>query len=324
MTAVSGRVEWLSRFGIAGWARPGAAAGAGSDGAPDAMPVTLEVSAGARLLGVVRAADYRPDLAAAGEGDGTGGFTLWFDPPLLGAAPVRVETPSGDALPGTPLALPPVRPPASPAPPAHRGLAADIGAPLAVVIDEAAPDAARDAGSAAVTSHMAALRRLGYAVAFATRGTAAATIAGSAGRVRLAYLHRLRSMLDWAGPIRAANPGVRVLYALADLESLRAARQADVLGGAPPHGLMEAEAEALAEADAVVTHSTAEAAVLAARHPGLAVHVVPWAIGLAPVTTAFSARRGIGFLGNFGHAPNRDAAAMLLDAVMPRVWRRGK
>ena len=209
--------------------------------------------------------------------------------------------------------------------PAHRAPAADVGAPLALVIDEAAPDAARDAaGSAAVTSHMGALRRLGYAVAFAARETAAAMIAGSAGRVRLAYLHRLRSMLDWAGPIRAANPGVRVLYALADLESLRAARAADVLGGAPPRGLMEAEAEALAEADAVITHSAAEAAVLAARHPGLAVHVVPWAIGVAPVTISFLTRRGIRFLGNFGHAPNRDAAAMLLEAVMPRVWRHGR
>jgi glycosyltransferase involved in cell wall biosynthesis len=312
MTAVSGRVEWLSRFGIAGWARAGK------------EPVTLEVSAGARLLGVVRAADYRPDLAAAGEGDGTGGFALWFDPPLLGPAAVRVATPAGAALPGTPVAVPPLPrpPPGKDWPPGK--LAADVGPPLALVIDEAAPDVARDAGSAAVTSHMGALRRLGYAVAFATRATAAATIAGSAGRVRLAYLHRLRSMLDWAGPIRAANPGVRVLYALADLESLRVARAADVLGGAPPRGLLAAEAAALAEADAVITHSAAEAAVLAARHPGLAVHVVPWAIGVAPVTTPFGVRRGIGFLGNFGHAPNRDAAAMLLEAVMPRVWRRGR
>ena len=134
MTAVSGRVEWLSRFGIAGWARAGEGPGGGG--------VTLEVSAGARLLGVVRAADYRPDLAAAGEGDGTGGFALWFDPPLLGPAAVRVETPAGGALPGTPVALPPPPPLLRPA---HRAPAADVGAPLALVIDEAAPDAARDA-----------------------------------------------------------------------------------------------------------------------------------------------------------------------------------
>jgi hypothetical protein len=304
MGELRGRLEWISRLGIAGWAREGAG------------PATLEVSAGARLLGVVRAAEYRPDLAAAGEGDGIGGFALWFDPPLLAPAAIRVATPEGTALPGTPAALAPL-----PALPVGR-VAPDRGAPLALVIDEAAPDAARDAASAALTSHMGALRRLGYAVAFAARAQAAAMLATTAGRVRLAYLHRLRSVLDWAAPIRAANPGVRVLYALADLESLRAARQAAVLGGAPPRALEAAEAAAFAEVDAVITHSDAEAALLARRHPGLAVHVVPWAIASAPVTVPFAHRRGIGFLGNFGHAPNLDAAAMLLDAVMPRVWQR--
>ena len=312
MTAVSGRVEWLSRFGIAGWARAGEGPGGGGVtlevwpargcwawcAPPTTAPTWRRRARGRhrRVRAVVRPAAARPGRSAGGN--------------------ARGRCPAG-----TPVALPPPPPLLRPA---HRAPAADVGAPLALVIDEAAPDAARDAaGSAAVTSHMGALRRLGYAVAFAARETAAAMIAGSAGRVRLAYLHRLRSMLDWAGPIRAANPGVRVLYALADLESLRAARAADVLGGAPPRGLMEAEAEALAEADAVITHSAAEAAVLAARHPGLAVHVVPWAIGVAPVTISFLTRRGIRFLGNFGHAPNRDAAAMLLEAVMPRVWRTG-
>lgn len=301
--ALGGRLEWVGRHGAAGWARCGAS------------PAMLDLWADGTHLGRVTADGYRPDLAAAGLGDGDCAFAVWFAAPLT-AARLCVTGPDGTPLPGSPARLPPPVGPAAWRP--------NRGAPLALVVDEAAPDAARDAGSAALLSHMAALRALGWAVRFATLAEAPAALAAAAGRVRLAYLHRLRPMLALHAAVRAANPGVRVLFALADLASLRMDREHTLLGGDPAalHGLHGAEAAALAAADSVLTHSATEAALLRAADPALAVGVVPWAVAPSPPPPPFAARSGIGFIGNFGHAPNRDAASVLLDAVMPLVWRQ--
>jgi hypothetical protein len=197
----------------------------------------------------------------------------------------------------------------------------DTGPPLALVVDEAAPDAARDAGSVALLSHMAALCRLGYSPVFSTMAEAAGTVTRTAGRIRLAYLHRLRPMALLARCLRAANPGVRVIYSVADLAHLRAEREAAVLGGTAPPGLRAAELAAARAADAVVTHSAVEAALLERALPGARVHAVPWALSPRPVEVALARRAGIAFLGSYGHPPNLDAARVLLDEVMPLVWR---
>jgi glycosyltransferase involved in cell wall biosynthesis len=39
------------------------------------------------------------------------------------------------------------------------------------------------------------------------------------------------------------------------------------------------------------------------------------------VQTPFAHRAGVAFIGNFAHAPNRDAARWLIDEIMPLVWR---
>ncbi len=316
---LGGQLEWAGRFGVAGWARREPV------GRRDAF-LMLETFADDRLIGVVRADRYRPDLAAAGEGDGTCAFELWFDPALPATAKtIAVRAPAGEHLPGSPVTLPSAShghrhtAPASCAAPANL----PDRAPIALVVDEALPDAARDAGSAALLSHLAALERLGFAVAFAPLPAARAAIHQLAGRVRLAYVHRLRPMLDLHAEIRAANPGVRLLFSVADLGSLRLARQARVEGGPVPRGLIKAEATAIQAADAVITHSTAELDRLATAMPDLAIHAVPWAVAPRPIEVPFAQRRGIAFLGNFGHAPNRDAALMLIHAVMPRIWARG-
>lgn len=303
-----GRLEWAGRFGAGGWARL------------DARPAELDIRADGRLLARVVADEYRPDLARAGEGDGAVSFTRWFAAPLPTGTQLAVTTADGTHLPGSPLRIAPV-----PMPPAS-AWQPDAGAPVALMVDEAVPDPARDAASAAVLSHAAALRDLGYAVTLVTLAEAPAALARLAGRVRLAWLHRMRPMLDLHGAVRAANPGVRILFALADLASLRLARAHAVLGGdaAALAGLRGAEAAALTAADVVVTHSPAEASLLEVGWPALRVAVVPWAVVPATPPPPFAARAGIGFLGNFGHAPNRDAALVLLDAVMPLVRQRGR
>lgn len=298
-----GVLERADRLGVAGWARRGDA------------PVTLEVFAGGRAMAVVTADQYRADLAA--ERDSGCAFEAWFPEPLPTDrnVEVRVRSPDGRDLPGSPtlVRMPKRRMPGERLP--------DDGAPLALVVDEADPDPARDAGSVALLSHMAALRRIGLSVLFAPLAQAADAIADCAGRVRVAWLHRLRPMALLEPEIRQRNPGVHVVWSVADLSHLRARRQALVLGAVAPHALELAERAAARAADAVVTHSPAEAALLERWRPRPRAHWVPWSVPARPLDSDFASRGGIGFLGSYGHAPNLDAVRVLLEHVMPLVWR---
>ncbi len=282
-----GALERADHLGVAGWARRGAA------------PVTLMVSVSGHAVASVRAEDDRPDLSA--EGDGACAFEVWFDTPLPPGQPseIRVCTADGEDLPGSPRLV-------SRAAGLPRGTwLVDQGAPLALVVDAAVPDAGRDAGSVALLSHMASLRRLGFSVAFTPLARAESAIAGTAGQVRVAYLHRLLPMALLEPAIRAANPGVHVVWSVADLPYLRAYRQALVLGGTAPPGLYAAERAAVRAADAVVTHSPVEAAMLERLVPRPRAHWVPWSVPPRPNGVPFVQRIGIGFIGSYGHAPIR-------------------
>jgi glycosyltransferase involved in cell wall biosynthesis len=224
------------------------------------------------------------------------------------------------------------------------------------------PDPARDAGSAAIVSHMQALLGLGYQVGFVpalglAQGDGAASRAltgmgvicwqlpwvGSVEEVLrrdgpgldLVYLHRHGPMQRYAALARHWAPQARLVYSLADLHWLRAARAQALESGAarahtlatgqdtlPPEieALRHAELTAILAADAVITHSSHEAALLAADTPQAAVHLLPWAIAPRPVTTPFAGRDAIAFVGSYGHPPNLDAARTLLAEVMPAVW----
>jgi hypothetical protein len=297
-----GVLERADRLGVAGWAHR------------DGEPVTLEVFVGRRAVAVVRSDEYRADLLA--ERDGACAFEAWFPEPLATDRnfEVRVCTPDGRNIPGSPRVV--SQPHLSPG-----ERLADTGPPLALVVDEAVPDGARDAGSVALLSHIAALRRLGLAPLFVPLAHANEAMARLAGRVRLAWLHRLRPMLLLEPELRARNPGVRVVWSVADLAHLRAQRRAALFGRVAPHGLEAAEHAAARAADAVVTHSPVEAALLERLHPRPRAHWVPWSVPPRPVEVAFAQRAGIAFLGSYGHAPNLDAARVLLERVMPLVWR---
>jgi glycosyltransferase involved in cell wall biosynthesis len=232
----------------------------------------------------------------------------------------------------------------------------------ALVIDDGVPDPARDAGSAALVSHMQALLGLGYEVGFVPalglgQGESAASraLAGmgvtcwhlpwaasveevlrrDGPALDLVYLHRHGPMQRYAALARHWAPQARLVYSLADLHWLRAwrahmlqdgaAREAALATGEaalPPDiaALRHAELTAILAADAVITHSSHEAALLAADAPEAAVHLLPWAIAPRPVTTPFAARAAVAFVGSYGHAPNLDAAHTLLAEVMPAVW----
>ncbi len=74
------------------------------------------------------------------------------------------------------------------------------------------------------------------------------------------------------------------------------------------------------QADAVLTHSGVEAALLARAAPGAAVHAVPWSVRPWKLVQSAAARLGVLMVANFAHAPNLDGADWLISEVMPRVW----
>ncbi len=222
------------------------------------------------------------------------------------------------------------------------------GPPLrALVIDERVPVEGRDAGSQAVLSHIRALQALGYGVSLVAAeelaGESAALAAAGITLCRapfyasveevltrqpdcfdLVYLHRASIAGRYLNLARRHQPHARILYSVADLHHVRMERQAkledlpDVLAASRAMRLLECTAAWTA--DAVLTHSTAELALLRRAVPEAQVHCVPWSVAARTRRPAFARRRGVAFIGHYRHTPNVDAARWLLEAVMPRIW----
>ena len=239
-------------------------------------------------------------------------------------------------------------PASSAADPEATTLEATSTAPHALVIDAHLPDPTRDGGSVAILSHMRSLQRLGYRVTFAAQsmpacgdatglieqngirvcrrpefGSVEEVLRREAGRFALAYLHRLPVASAYGPLVRHYQPRARLLYGVADLHHLRLARQA-VFENRPEmkpavQRLRNQELWAAADADAVITHSSVEAALLRQAVPAGRVHVIPWSIPCVPCNVPFAQRHGIAFIGNYAHAPNLAAAHALCHAIMPRV-----
>ena len=383
-----GSIDEADRTRMRGWVRSGLS--------PDA-PVCLLLTADDRLLERVVANRHRPDLQAAGIGDGRFGFDVALRPPLdptrAWLIHLRAEG-SGQDMPGSPFRLDPSsdfddaaraafsaallgfaddaeaarrhdfllgqcelllqvradrrRQAAAPAGDPPPDTQPEPAVPHALVIDARLPDPNRDGGSVAILSHMQSLRRLGCRVTFAAQTMPASGPASSlveqagirvcrqpefgsveevlrreAGRFDLAYLHRLPIASAYGPLVRHYQPRARLVYGVADLHHLRLARQA-VFENRPEmkpavHRLRNQEFWAATNADAVITHSPVEAALLRQAVPAERVHVIPWSIPCRPCEVPFSERHGIAFIGNYHHAPNIAAAHSLRDAIMPRV-----
>jgi autotransporter-associated beta strand protein len=245
--------------------------------------------------------------------------------------------------------------------PAGQGVAVADPGRRALVVDDLLPDAARDAGSSAILSHMRALRSLGYAVSFVAAlppgGDRPATSARETAALEAAlevegiaccrrpfyasveevlqrqahcfdvvYLHRISNASKYLALVRQHCPRARVLYSVADLHHLRVAGQAQI--EARPELLAEGrrlrllECTAAWSADAVLTHSTHEAELLRQVVPSAKVHVVPWTQAVRPGNVPCKWRQGVAFIGGYAHRPNVDAAQWLVQDIMPLVWRQ--
>ena len=232
------------------------------------------------------------------------------------------------------------------------GAAAPEARPAALVIDDRLPDLNRDAGSKAIVSHMLSLKSLGFDVNFAPAdmsgqmdpNLAALEALGVTchakpwvdsveellkrlpGAYRLVYLHRLSNASCYLPLTRKYQPRARIIYSLADLHSLRLAREAMVekRDDLARHSewLKQQEFWCAAQADAVITHSPVEKDILQRSLPARKIVVAPWHVAPNPTAASFSQRNGVGFLAHFAHKPNVDAARLLVGTVMKAVWAR--
>lgn len=220
--------------------------------------------------------------------------------------------------------------------------------PRAVVVDEQLPRLGRDAGSNAILSHVASLRRLGFSVLFVPatmQGGADARALEEMGvdcaaepwfasveevmrregnQVDLLYLHRGGPASRYTALARHHMPRARRIYSVGDLHWLRLARQGEHEDRpelvAHARFVQATELATAAACHAVVTHSGAEADLLRQLLPQALVEVVPWHVPVQAAPRPFAERRGIAFVGSYGHPPNLDAALWLRDEIMPMVW----
>jgi len=138
------------------------------------------------------------------------------------------------------------------------------------------------------------------------------------------YLHRAEMAARYLTLVRRYEPRARLLYSVADLHHIRLQRQSiaedepALMGTA--HRMRLAECTAAWLADGVITHSVDEAALLRQAVPQAKIYHVPWDIPVRATKASFAARRGIAFIGGYGHPPNVDAACFLVETIMPLVW----
>jgi glycosyltransferase involved in cell wall biosynthesis len=220
--------------------------------------------------------------------------------------------------------------------------------PRALVVDTHVPQLDHDGGSNAILDHIRALQVAGFAVSFfALAGNARAAPAltalgvtslsdrsfsevarAHAGAFDLVYLHRVETARRCLKPARQYFDA-QIVYSVADLHHLRVKAQSKFDQEHAFEVIQQAQTLALQElgaalkADCVITHSVSEAAQLeqlSALADSRKVRVVPWAVSIAPVQRPFEDRTGVAFIGNFAHAPNRDAACWLVNEIMPLVW----
>jgi GT2 family glycosyltransferase len=218
-----------------------------------------------------------------------------------------------------------------------------------LVIDATTPTPDQDAGSVQTLLAIGAAQAMGYKTHFVSghnwlfqRGyTSALQMRG----VECAYAPfdlDITSYLDHYGPlfdvilvyrmtvlepmledIRRLAPQAALLFHLADLHYLRVRRQAAL--DRTPEGFEEAaitetrELALIAAADCTITHSTAEAAILAEARPLAPVTVWPLMLDCFGTEARFAGRRDICFLGGYRHTPNVDAVIHFVERIFPLI-----
>lgn len=122
--------------------------------------------------------------------------------------------------------------------------------------------------------------------------------------------------------IRTLAPSAKVLFNNADLHFLREIRAAriseddDKLEAA--RHTRDEELKIIDEVDVVLSYNSSEHAVIEAYSEGRAkIRRTPWVVDVPAEAVPLEGRRGLSFLGGFGHPPNAEGIAWFAREVMP-------
>ena len=223
---------------------------------------------------------------------------------------------------------------------------------LALIIDDTWPQPDRDAGSMEIVNLAVALRRLGFDVILAAakqhdgeqpardqlvaqgirclRPADAASVADfierRGGDIDLCVLCRVFCGGAFLELAQRHCGRARLVFDAIDLNFLREERRARLTGDADllalSGELRAREEHVIRGCDATMVVSELERTLLTETMPESLAVQMPLARALQPPVTPFAARRGIGFIGGFGHEPNADAVRYFLAEIWPLV-RRG-
>jgi GT2 family glycosyltransferase/ubiquinone/menaquinone biosynthesis C-methylase UbiE len=224
--------------------------------------------------------------------------------------------------------------------------------PVLLVVDHAVPRPDRHAGDVTMFRYLDLMATAGWRVVFAPMDGVAEGPAAEALETRGIELVRApKTAEDWLeahgrhlhavwlarpdvaqrmiGPVRAHSSAMLAYYTH-DLHHQRMRREAELRDDPMLHAeadRMEAvETAIFREVDRVTTPSEAEAVMIRALVPGREVVAIPPYFYedseiRAHDAAHFAARRDVVFVGGFPHTPNVDAALLLVNEVMPEVWR---
>ncbi|WP_298637061.1 glycosyltransferase [uncultured Umboniibacter sp.] len=218
-----------------------------------------------------------------------------------------------------------------------------------IMFDNEVPQLGRDAGSYAAIQELKLLQSLGYKVTFVPLNFA--HLGKHTRRLQkmgvevlyapnyfdldelldkrlkemdLVYITRFGVAEQVLDKIRSRSQ-VKVLFNNADLHFLREIRGAVAEGSESAAmeralKIRERELAICRNVDAVLCYSKAEHAVLESHLCDTSnLQLTPWVLDTQPKPESFESRKGITFLGGFGHTPNVEAVDFIVKDVMPQL-----
>lgn len=225
------------------------------------------------------------------------------------------------------------------------------GKPRILIIDALMPDPSRDSGSLRLCRLMQILQDMGWAVEFmpdSLRASAAErTMLANSGIPTLcrpevrslpSWLHREGKSLDAVmlcryyvasthlELFRKHAPSARILFDTVDLHHVREMRAAEHAGSArllrQAGRTRRRELKLIRQSDLTFVVSPWEKACLEQLAPGADIRLLSNIHHVHPHGPSFEDRRGIIFVGGWGHPPNRDAIHWLVRDILPLVRRQ--
>jgi len=222
----------------------------------------------------------------------------------------------------------------------------------ALVIDANWPQPDRDSGSVDIFNMVRGLERLGFEVILAadkqhdgiqparealrhqsinclTPADAPSVgdfIAARGGDFDLVVLCRVFCGGEFLEAVQRHCMKARVIFNSIDLNFLREERKALLLNDARLLAIAQEirprEEHIIRSTDATIVVSEAESRLLAETLPESLAVMMPLARAVTAPSAGFAARRGIGFIGGFAHAPNVDAMRYFLAEIWPAIHQR--